>query len=250
MNLTLTGFMGTGKTTVGKELAKRLGWQFVDVDRLIESSAAKSIPEIFAQHGEAVFRRLERRLIKQVTCGDEQVIATGGGAFVDPQNRSRLRAVGPVVCLTATPKAILQRVGSTLARRPMLAPSDPRSEATRIKAGGALSRIEQLLRQRAAAYSKADLTIETTRLTIDEIVERIWDVLGPWIPRSWCYLVRHTERLCQRYGGKYVVVMDDRIVSVGVTQLQAFQGVRRTIPSRCEVGIYYIPSSQESPIAL
>lgn len=238
MNLTLTGFMGTGKTAVGKELAKRLGWQLVDVDRLIESSAGKSIPEIFAQHGEAVFRRLERRLIKQVTCGDEQVIATGGGAFVDPQNRSRLRTVGPVVCLTASPKMILQRVGPTLARRPMLLGGPP------------VERIQQLLRQRAAAYAKADLTIDTTRLTIDEIVERIWDVLGPWIPKSWCYLVRHTQRLCQRYGGKYVVVMDDRIVSVGATQLQAFQGVRRTIPSRCEVGIYYIPSSQESPVAL
>lgn len=238
MNITLTGFMGTGKTTVGKELARRLDWTFVDTDRLIESSAGKSIPAIFSQHGEAVFRRLEQRAIAQVTRNDEQVIATGGGAFVDPRNRSRLRAMGPVVCLTATPKTILQRVGPSLARRPMLHDGKP------------TERIQQLLRQRAAAYSKADLLIDTSRLTIEGIVERIWEVLGPWIPRSWCYLVRHTERLCQRYGGRYVVVMDDRIVSVGATQLQAFRGIRGSPPPDREVGIYYIPSSQESPIAL
>ncbi len=250
MNVTLTGFMGTGKTTVGRCLAKRLGWEFVDTDRLIEEAAGASIAVIFAQHSEAAFRRLEKRAIAQATRSDEQVIATGGGAFVDSENRNRLRAVGPVVCLTANPKTILQRVGPTIARRPMLTPPDSRGEATQIKAEGALSRIERLLRQRSAAYAKADLLIDTSRLTIDEIVERVWRVLGPWIPRSWCYLMRHTDQLCHRYGGKYVVVMEDRIVSVGTTQLQAFQRARGPLPPNRDVGIYYIPSSQESPVAL
>ena len=220
MNITITGFMGTGKTTAGKHLAKRLGWAFVDTDRLIESSARKTIPQIFSQHGEAVFRRLEHRVIKHVARGDEQVIATGGGAFVNPENRSRLRAVGPVICLTANPKAILRRVSPTLARRPLLAPPTALRVGTTLRdtkrgetAGQAVglvrSRIEQLLRQRAAAYAKADLVVDTSRLTIEEIADRMWTVLNPWIPKGWCYLVRHTEHLCQRYGGKYVVVMDD-----------------------------------------
>ncbi len=238
MNITLTGFMGTGKTTVGRYLAKRLGWQFVDTDQLIETAAGTSIAEVFAQHGEAVFRRLEKRAIKQVTRSDEQVIATGGGAFVNPENRTRLRAVGPVVCLTANPKTILQRVGSTISRRPLLTGSSP------------VGRIQYLLQQRAVAYAKSDLLIDTSRLTIDDIVERIWTVLSPWVPRSWCYLMRHTGQLCQRYGGKYVVVMEDQIVSVGATQLQAFQRVRGPLPPEREVGIYYIPSASESPIAL
>ncbi|MBI4354767.1 MAG: hypothetical protein HY595_05965, partial [Candidatus Omnitrophica bacterium] len=161
-----------------------------------------------------------------------------GGAFVNPENRNRLRAVGPVVCLTANPKTILQRVGPTIARRPLLSHGSP------------AERVQHLLRQRSAAYAKADLLIDTSRLTIDEIVERVWRVLGPWIPRSWCYLMRHTDQLCHRYGGKYIVVMEDRVVSVGTTQLQAFQRVRGPLPPSRDVGIYYIPSSQESPVAL
>ena len=121
MNITLTGFMGTGKTAVGRLLAKRLGWRFVDIDSLIVASAKESVAKIFIEHGEAVFRRLENRAIRQVVRADQQVIATGGGAFVNPENRRLLRAGGPVICLTASPKVILQRVTPTLARRPMLA---------------------------------------------------------------------------------------------------------------------------------
>ena len=139
MQITLTGFMGTGKTAVGKRLAKRLGWAFVDTDRLIETSARKTIPQIFSQHGETVFRRLEKRAIRLATRGDERVIATGGGAFCDAQNQHRLRAVGPVICLTASPKVIFERVGPSISTRPMLAGAVP------------LARIQQLLRQRAAA---------------------------------------------------------------------------------------------------
>ena len=238
MNITLTGFMGTGKTVVGRRLAKQLGWTFVNLDSLIETTARQPVATIFAEHSEAVFRRLETRAIRRAMRGDQQVIATGGGAFANPQNRQFLRSGGPVICLTAHPKVILQRVTPTLSSRPMLAGGPP------------LARIQQLLAQRASAYAKADLTIDTSRLSIEEVVERIWEEVGPWMSRSWEYLRRHGDKLAQRYGGKYVVVLDDRIVAVGATQLEAYQRLARPVPPRCEVGIYYIPSSEEPAIAL
>lgn len=239
MNIILTGFMGTGKTAVGKCLAKQLGWRFVDLDRVIEAVANKPIPQIFAEHGEQVFRRLEKRAIHRVARGREQVIATGGGAFVDAASRRLLRAVGPVICLTAAPKVILQRVGPTLSRRPMLA-----------HAPSPLARIQQLLQQRASAYAQADLTIDTGSLSIEQIAEQIWEQVGPWVSKSWQYLLKHSHKLSQRYGGKYIVVLDDRIVSVGTTQLEAFQRLAKPVPRQREVGIYYVPLPEESAVAL
>lgn len=238
MNITLIGFMGTGKTTVGRRLAKRLGWPLVDLDEVIVSAAKKSIPAIFAEHGEPVFRRLEHRAILKILHQDQQVIATGGGAFIDPGNRRFLKAIGPVICLTAAPKIILQRVRQSLPSRPLLA------------GGPSLSQIQQLLAQRAAAYAKADLTIDTSGLSVDEIVERIWDAIGPSISKSWQYLLKHSQQLGQRYGGKYVAVVDDRIVGVGPSQLKAYQAISQPVPTTREVGIYYIPTPEESPIAL
>ena len=240
MNVILTGFMGTGKTSVGKRLAKRLGWRLVDLDQLIEASAKMPIARIFAERGEAVFRRLERRCISRVIHGHQQVIATGGGAFVDPQNRLRLRVSGPVICLTAKPQAILKRVGDTLETRPLLhrgARSRP------------LARIRGLLAQRARAYAQADVTIDTTNLTVDEVTERVWEHLSPCLCKSWQYLLDHTGPLSQRYGGKYVVVVDNRIVASGETQLKAYQNAPRLLKTR-EAGIYYIPLPEESLTAL
>ena len=238
MNITLTGFMGAGKTAVGKRLAKRLGWTFVDLDERIAARTGKPIAQIFSEHSEAVFRRLERREVKRVIRGDQHVIATGGGAFLDPENRRLLKAIGPVVCLTAHPKTILERVKPTLATRPLLA-AEP-----------SLARIQQLMEQRAPAYAKADLTIDTTGLAVDEIVERVWEAIGPWICKSWQYLLKHSSQLSQRYGGKYVVVYNDHIIATGDTQLKAYQGIRRTISPDHELGIYYVPLPEEAPLAL
>ena len=250
MNITLTGFMGTGKTAVGKRLAKRLGWRFVDVDALIKATAQMSVPRLFAEHGEAVFRRLEQRAIRRAVTGDQQVIATGGGAFVNPANRSLLRTVGPVICLSAQPKTILQRVGATATRRPMLAPP-PTSLSEAGQAGGSVqSRIERLLQQRAPAYAKADLRIATDGVSAQEVVERIWDAIGPWVSKSWHYLLTHNEKLIQRYGGKYIAVVDDRIVGLGATQLQAYQAMPKPVATGCEVALFYIPLREESPAAL
>ena len=230
MNIILTGFMGTGKTAVGKRLAKRLGWRFVDVDELIEAHAKMPVARIFAERGEPVFRRLERRCVSRVARGDEQVIATGGGAFTDPQNRARLRMTGPVICLTARPQAILSRVGRKLGVRPLLA-----------GAANPLSRIKTLLQQRAGAYAQADLAIDTTNLSLDEVVERLWENLSPCLCKSWQYLQAHSQELGQRYGGKYVVVVDNRIVSSGKTQLEAYQNASPRLTEHRDAGIYFIP---------
>ena len=254
MNIILTGFMGTGKTAVGKRLAKRLGWRFVDIDQLIEASAKMSVARIFAERGEVVFRRLERRCIARVVHGRHQVIATGGGAFVDAQSRTTLRATGPVICLTAQPRAILARVGRTLSARPLLqGRTDP------------LSRIRTLLNQRSAAYAQADVTIDTSALSIDEVVERVWEKLSPCLCKSWQYLLDHTEELAHRYGGKYIVVVDNHIVASGETQLEAYQHacLRREfdklgrgrqasqrLTEKRDAGIYYIPLPEESLTAL
>ncbi len=248
MNIILTGFMGTGKTSVGKRLAKRFGWTFVDVDQLIETSAQMSIAQLFAKRGEAVFRRLERRHISRAVRGSEQVIATGGGAFIDAENRARLRLSGPVICLSATPQAILARVGRRITTRPLLQGSK-----------NPLARIQALLRQRARAYRQADLTLDTSALTIQEVVDRLWQQLSPCICKSWQYLRRHAHELTHRYGGKYVMVVDDRIVATGDTHLAAYQNAHRRRDSsrhvlqrliRREAGIYYIPLLEESRTAL
>lgn len=239
MNIILTGFMGTGKTTVGKRLAKRLGWQFVDVDRLIEERAGMPIAKIFAERGETVFRRLERRCISRAIHGPDQVIATGGGAFVDPVSRGRLRASGPVVCLTARPRVILARVGRRLDARPLLS-----------RSANPIARIQSLLKQRAGAYAQADLTIDTSTLSIDDIVERLWQQLSPSLCKSWQYLLQHAPALSQRYGGRYVVVVNDRIIASGQTQLEAYQNAPPRLAEKHEAGIYYIPLPQESLTAL
>ena len=238
MNIILTGFMGTGKSTVGKRLAKRLSWTFVDVDRLIETSAKMPVARIFAERGEAVFRRLERRAIGRVIRAHEQVIATGGGAFVDAQSRAKLRVSGPVICLTARPQVILARVGRRLDARPLL-----------VGHPSPLGRIRALLAQRAAAYAHADLTIDTSSLSVDEAVERVWEKLSPCLCRSWRYFLDHVGELSERYSGKYVVVVDDHIVGSGDTQLAAYQRAESRLAKK-DAGIYYIPLPEESLTAL
>lgn len=235
MNITLTGFMGTGKTAVGKRLAKRLGWRFVDVDELIEACSKLSVARIFQKHGESVFRRLERRCISQVVRGKQQVIATGGGAFIDSHNRAQLRVSGPVICLNARPQVILSRIGNKLSERPLLADSP-----------NPLAKIRALLSHRAHDYAQADATIDTSNLTVDEVVDRIDAILSPCLCKSWDYFLSHVDVLSQRYGGKYVAVADKTIIASGQTQLEAFKKAKARLTEHRELGIYYIPLAEEA----
>ena len=158
--------MATGKTTVGRRLAKRLARPFVDTDQLIEAEAGRTVAQIFAAEGEAGFRARERAVVAAACATRDAVIAIGGGALNDPQSRDRLRAVGPLVCLEATPAEILRRVGDGTTR-PLLGPPMNR-----------LQRIEELLTARAATYRLADHRIDTTGLSLDEVVERVASVVA------------------------------------------------------------------------
>ena len=141
-NIILTGFMGTGKTAVGREVAARLGRPFVDLDDLIVQRAGKSIPEIFAQDGEPAFRALEAAVCGEMAAPAGLVIATGGGAVVNPANREALAAGGTVICLETDLETILQRVGRG-DDRPMLASPDR------------VARIRELLAARARGLCHA-----------------------------------------------------------------------------------------------
>lgn len=156
--------MGTGKTEVGRRLARALDRTFVDTDRLVEAKAGRSVSSIFAGDGEAAFRALEREAVAEACALPDAVIATGGGALGDPESRRRLFAAGPVVCLTATPEEILRRVGRG-ETRPLLAAYDTDAER--------LARIRELLAARATMYGSATHTIDTTGLDVAQVVERV-----------------------------------------------------------------------------
>ena len=159
MSVILTGFMGTGKTTVGRRLAQRLGKQFVDTDEQIEQLEGRSIAAIFATDGEAYFRALERRVVAAAMQMDA-VVATGGGAIADSANLERMRAAGPIICLTADLEVILQRTAADTSR-PLLGDTARRE------------RISELLGQRAAAYARADVSIDTSQRSIDAVLDDI-----------------------------------------------------------------------------
>ena len=157
-NIIFVGFMGTGKSLAARRLAKRLGRRFVDTDACIEQEAEMSIAQIFATEGEAAFRQRERHAIARACQEKELVIATGGGAIVDRENARTMKASGPVICLTARPEVILQRVQGDTAR-PLLQGPNP------------FEKIQRLLADRAAAYARADITIDTSSLDPDAVVE-------------------------------------------------------------------------------
>jgi shikimate kinase/3-dehydroquinate synthase len=161
-NLVLTGFMGTGKTLVGREIARRLGREFVDMDALIEAREGRTVAEIFAQ-GEGHFRQQEAALCRELAAGAGRVIATGGGALIPDQNLEIMSASGPVVCLSASLEELLRRLEAAR-DRPLLDVPDRRA------------RIAGLLAERAAGYRRIPLQVETTGLTVAEVADRVLDV--------------------------------------------------------------------------
>jgi len=163
-NIVLTGFMGTGKTAVGRELARLLDMKLIDVDTEIEVSREMTVNEIFRKFGEPVFREIETDIIKKVSRNRQVIISTGGGAVLKQENMETLRETGIIVCLMAFPETILQRTGSTN-DRPLLHVENP------------LEKIRELMDFRKPYYEKADIVIATegkTPLQIaEEIVEKV-----------------------------------------------------------------------------
>ena len=159
-NIILTGFMGVGKTSVGTRLAADLGYTFVDTDNLIEADQKTTISEIFSNFGEPYFRDVEARIIRQVLEGEGQVVSTGGGAVIRDENREAFKHAGLVVCLTAQPEVILERIKQET-HRPLLQTPDP------------MAKIKELLGNREKFYNQADLIIDTSNKSVDDSVREI-----------------------------------------------------------------------------
>jgi shikimate kinase len=161
-NLVLAGFMGTGKSTVGPLLARRLGWPFVDTDALVEQTAGMTVREIFATHGEPAFRALERQALHDAANMERVVMSVGGGALLDPRNRATLQATGVTVLLNCRRDALVRRLEESMLRgeRPLLGDDLPGS-------------IETLLKVREPIYALVRLRVDTTHLAPDEVAERV-----------------------------------------------------------------------------
>ena len=159
-NIILTGFMGVGKTSVGTQLAKDLGYTFVDTDKLIEADQNMIISAIFAKHGESYFREIEAKIIRDVAARENQVVSTGGGAVIWDMNREAFKKAGFVVCLAARPEVIFDRIKQET-HRPLLQTPDP------------LAKIKELLDSRAKFYAQADVTIDTSEKSIETIIKEI-----------------------------------------------------------------------------
>jgi shikimate kinase len=159
-NIALIGFMAVGKSAVGRNLAKKLRCRFVDLDRLIEINAGMKIGEIFAQKGEAFFRQLEKKTLATILQKEEQVIATGGGVIMDDDSLKLLRDRALLIGLTASVDVLLSRAGNS-SKRPLLNDANRRE------------RVAELLAQREGRYAQARVTIDTSELSVDQVVEKI-----------------------------------------------------------------------------
>ncbi len=163
-SIVLVGLMGAGKTTVGRRLARRLDLAFVDTDAEIEQAAGETIPEIFERRGEATFRAGERRVIARLLGEGPRVLATGGGAFMDPLTRANIAARGISVWLKADLDVLMKRVGKR-GDRPLLQTGDPRET------------MKKLMDLRYPVYAEADITIESLEGPHDAVVDEVMEKL-------------------------------------------------------------------------
>lgn len=159
----LVGFMGAGKSTLARALAKRLDWQAVDIDDLIEARERLTISEIFARHGEPHFRRIERSLLFEHLAPRHLIVATGGGTFADPQNRAAINQDGLSVWLDVPLDKLIARL-----------PADGRRPLAADRAG-----FERLYHQRHTSYQQAHVRLDAGRASVDALVEQLVD----WLDR-------------------------------------------------------------------
>jgi shikimate kinase len=161
-NIALIGFMGTGKTAVGRILAKKLKFKFIETDEVIEKKAGKGIPQIFADAGEIGFRELEIEVTKEIANKKRAVIACGGGLILNRINVDRLRNNAAIVYLTATPKVTFKRVSKQIGQRPLLNVADP------------MTAIRDMIKFRKPFYERAaDIMIDTSKLIPEAVADKI-----------------------------------------------------------------------------
>jgi shikimate kinase len=159
-NIALIGFMGAGKTSVGRAVAEQLGFEFVDTDALIESRTGKTITQIFASDGEAHFRSLEHSVVEQLATRDKVIISTGGGLPTNQSNLDSLKTHALVVCLWASAERIWERVKHQ-SHRPLLQTPNPQE------------RIQELLQTRAPFYRQADVLLHTDNRSQRQVCQQV-----------------------------------------------------------------------------
>lgn len=169
--LVLVGLMGAGKSTVGRRLAKAMGWPFIDSDEEIERAAACSIADLFAIHGETIFRDLEQRVIFRLLETPHQVLATGGGAWMQPALRERIKDKALSVWLRADLDTLLERV-ERRNTRPLLESGDKRAI------------LERLMADRYPVYAQADLTVFSADGPHEDVVERVMEAVEAHLASS------------------------------------------------------------------
>jgi len=156
--------MGTGKSRVGEKLAQKLGREFLELDDIIEKKEGMPIKEIFEKEGEDYFRKIEKEAVKEAAKREGIVMSAGGGAIIDEENVNHFKDNGILICLEASVDVILQRTKAHTCR-PLLNVPDPRKK------------VEELLKERAAYYKKADFCVNTDNLTIEQIVKKIIELI-------------------------------------------------------------------------
>ena len=222
-NIVLTGFMGTGKTEVGRAVAQRLGREFVDMDAEIEARAGKSIPSIFAQDEEEAFRSLERKVCRDLSKKEGLVIATGGGALMDPENRALMLASGTVICLIASAEEVLRHLrGTDISKRPLLGNTNLHET------------IESLLHERREIYRSFTWQINTDDLTIPEVADHVIN-----IARSMTIPVRYP-------GGEYEIRIGDGLLHHLGELLRGKVGGRIAIVTNTVVAPLYAATVERS----
>ena len=162
-NVILTGFMATGKTSVGRRVAMKLGLEFIDTDQEVEKVTGLTIKEIFQRYGETRFRSEESAAVKRVAGLYNKVISTGGGVVLNPDNMTALAANGLIINLEANPQVIMERV-SRRNTRPLLQEENP------------LQIIINLIKERQPFYEKAAYSIDTSNLTLEQVVDRVVEI--------------------------------------------------------------------------
>jgi len=171
-SIVLVGMMGVGKSSIGRRLGTRLGIPFVDADAEIEKAAGMSIADIFARHGEADFRGGEARVIARLLEGGPQVLATGGGAIMNPDTRALIKTKGISIWLNAEFDVLMRRISKRKHERPMLQTADPAAT------------LRELLAARGPVYAQADLTMQSREVPHDAIVTEIITALGAFLKAS------------------------------------------------------------------
>ncbi|MFT7553563.1 MAG: shikimate kinase, partial [Rhodothermales bacterium] len=170
----LTGFMASGKSTVGRLLASRLGVPFLDLDALVQKREGQSVPDLFRERGEAYFRRAESAALEEVLEGEPSVVALGGGAFLNEENRARISRAAVSVCLAPHVDEIVRRLEKSRDSRPLL----QNENGSMLRGNALIQRVSELMAARASAYAKADIIIqgqlnEAPQTMVDAICGRL-----------------------------------------------------------------------------